>query len=69
MATVDFKDTAKGKAIRTLNQAFIVVAPLFLGIVTLPEVQTFISNNVTWIIPILAPLIAIVTYLYNKAEK
>lgn len=60
------KNTPFGKAVRTLNQAFIVIAPLFLGIVALPEVQGFIESNVTWVLPLLAPIIAIVTYLYNK---
>lgn len=64
-----FKDTPFGKAVRTLNQAFIVIAPVFLGIIALPEVQTYIANNITWLLPILAPAIAIVTFLYNKLGK
>lgn len=62
----EFKNTPFGKAIRTLNQAFIVIAPIFLGIVALPEVQAFIAANLDWVLPALAPIIAIVTYLYNK---
>jgi hypothetical protein len=69
MATPQFKNTDFGKAVRTLNQAFIVIAPLFLGIVALPEVQTYIASNITWLLPLLAPSIAIVTYLYNKYGK
>ena len=65
----DFKDTAFGKAVRTLNQAFIVIAPIFLGIIALPEVQEYIASNITWLLPILAPAIAIVTFLYNKLGK
>lgn len=65
----DFKDTPFGKAVRTFNQAFIVVAPVFLGLLTLPEVQTYIANNITWLLPILPPAIAIVTFLYNKLGK
>ena len=65
----EFKSTNFGKAVRTFNQAFIVIAPIFLGIIALPEVQTFIANNVAWVLPALAPVIAIVTYLYNKYGK
>lgn len=65
----EFKNTPFGKAVRTLNQAFIVIAPLFLGIVALPEVQAFIASNLEWVLPALAPTIAIVTYLYNKYGK
>lgn len=65
----DFKDTNFGKAVRTLNQAFIVIAPIFLAIVALPEVQTYVEANLTWLLPLLAPVIAIVTYLYNKFGK
>lgn len=64
-----FKDTPFGKAVRTLNQAFIVIAPVFLGIIALPEVQEYIANNITWLLPILAPAMAIVTFLYNKLGK
>lgn len=69
MSTEQFKNTDFGKAVRTFNQAFIVIAPIFLGIVTLPEVQAFIASNVTWILPALPAAIAIVTYLYNKYGK
>lgn len=69
MATPQFKNTDFGKAVRTLNQAFIVIAPLFLGMVALPEVQAYIASNVTWILPALPATIAIVTYLYNKYGK
>lgn len=70
MATTEnFKDTNIGKAARTFNQVLIVVIPIFLGIVALPEVQTFIAQNVAWIVPALAPVIAIVTYLYNRLGK
>lgn len=62
----EFKNTPIGKAVRTMYQAFIVIAPLFLGIVALPEVQAFIAANLEWVLPALAPIIAIVTYLYNK---
>ena len=65
----DFKDTPFGKAVRTFNQAFIVIAPIFLGIIALPEVQEYIAGNITWLLPILAPAIAIVTFLYNKLGK
>lgn len=64
-----FKDTPFGKAVRTLNQAFIVIAPIFLGIISLPEVRQYIANNFTWLLPILPLAIAIVTFLYNKLGK
>ena len=67
--TENFKDTNLGRALRTFNQALIVVIPIFLGIVALPEVQSFIAQNVAWIVPALAPIIATVTYLYNRLGK
>lgn len=68
MSEID-KTTAKGKALRTMEQALIVIAPLFLGIVALPEVQAFIAEHIAWILPSLAPIIAIVTFLWNKYEE
>jgi hypothetical protein len=65
----EFKDTPFGKAVRTLNQGFIVVAPIFLGILALPEVQAYIASNLTWLLPLLPVAIAIVTFLYNKLGK
>ena len=69
MATTQFKDTPFGKAVRTAEQAFIVIAPVFLGIMALPEVQHFLAEYWPWILPVLVPLIAIVTYLHNKYGK
>lgn len=69
MEQTQYKNTPLGKAVRTFKQAFIVIAPLFLGIIALPEVQQYIADNVGWILPLLAPAIAIVTYVYNKLGK
>lgn len=65
----DSKSTPRGKAIRTAQQTFIVIAPVFLGIVLLPEVQAFTQEYMAVLVPFLVPLIAIVTYLHNKFGK
>lgn len=62
------KYTAGGKGIRTAVQAYVVVVPIMLGVLALPEVQIFIKDNLPWLLPLLPPLIAVVTYLHNKAE-
>jgi len=65
---VEFKDTRLGRTIRTFNQVFILMAPVFLAIVGLPEVREFVINNVTWLVPLLPPAVAIVTFLYNYIQ-
>lgn len=71
MATneIAFKDTKIGRAIRTFNQVFIVAAPTLLAIVALPEVREFIEANITWLVALLPPLIAVVTYYYNLIQN
>jgi len=66
---VAFKDTKIGRAIRTFNQVFIVAAPTFLAMIVLPDVQNFIQANATWLVALLPPLIAVVTYYYNVIQN
>jgi len=65
---VEFKDTRIGRTVRTFAQVFIAMVPVFLGIVLIPEVQTFIAANVAWLVPLLPPTIAVVTFLYNYIQ-
>lgn len=67
--TVAFKDTKLGRTIRTFNQVFITVAPVFLAMVALPEVREFIEANATWLVTLLPPIVAGVTYLYNYIQN
>lgn len=63
------KTTALGKAIRTGFQSFIGILPYIIGLLLIPEVQTFIEDNVHWIAPMLPLIVAVITYTQNKLEE
>lgn len=64
-----FKDTPKGKAIRTTYQSLVAWLPVLLGVLTLPEVRNFVEGNTAGTGAIVAVIAGILSYLQNRKDK
>ncbi len=69
MAKVQFKNTAKGKGVRTAYQVLVAWLPVVLGVLTLPEVKDFVEGNTVGTGAIVAVIAGVVAYLQNRQGK
>ena len=63
------KDNKYGRTVRTFLQAIIGICVFVLGLLAIPGVQSFLSDNQVASVTTLAFVIAVTTYVYNSAEQ
>jgi uncharacterized membrane protein (DUF485 family) len=63
------KNTPIGRTIRTWIQAFIGITAFALGLIGIPGVAEFVTQNYAVTIGSLATAIAVVTYIQNALER
>lgn len=66
MAKAQFKNTAKGKGVRTAYQVLVAWLPVVVGVLTLPEVKDFVEGNTFGTGAIVAVVAGVVAYLQNR---
>ena len=66
---VKAKNTPAGKGLRTAYQSLLVILPLVIAVVTVPEFKSAVEGNISWTVAIVPVLTGLLAYIQNKANK